>query len=258
MRAADHFARFTEYPGAVRQSNALPLLFAIFTVAGCHERWAAGQGAAPAKRNAAGAISLASAVASARVSPAAAVSPGGDSSAAVVSVPKKGSAGAPSAAEVPRPPAVSCYDGFSPSGSPRVDVVRLGVSCGPVAGLTELAKTSGVVDERGRGPTLRWDAERGDCFRVFAVAAEPVEDIQVDVHGKSSVTEAHVDVNRRWAVVGEDGPFCAGRAGHFEASFTTHAGTGELVASVWRGARMIPRGEGTRPLGGPSEPSPAR
>jgi hypothetical protein len=158
------------------------------------------------------------------------------------------------APETPKaPPAVSCYDGFVPSRSPRVDVVRLGVACGPVSGLVELAKTGGIVGETARGPTLRWDAERGDCFRIFAVAAEPVQDVKIDVRSKASGVEAHVDVNRRWAVVGEEGLFCAARAGHVEASFATHVGTGELVASVWRGQRMA----SARPSGGPSEPSPA-
>lgn len=108
-----------------------------------------------------------------------------------------------------------------------------------MSGLVELAKTSGVVDETGHGPTLRWEADRGDCFRLFAVAAEPVEDVQIDVKSKTAAVDAHVDANRRWAVVGEDGPLCVGRAGRVEASFTTHAGTGELVASVWRGQRMV-------------------
>ncbi|HVW28973.1 MAG TPA: hypothetical protein VHC69_26595 [Polyangiaceae bacterium] len=144
-------------------------------------------------------------------------------------------------AEPRPPPAVSCYQGFAPSASPRIDVVRLGTACGPVSGLTELAKTSGRVDEAGRGPTLRWDADRGDCFRLFAVAAEPVEALKVDVKSAVSTSSLHADARRRWAVLGEDGPFCAGRAGHFEASFTTHAGSGELFAAVWRGARMLPR-----------------
>lgn len=138
-------------------------------------------------------------------------------------------------------PAAACHTGFAPSESPRVDVVRLGAACGPVSGLTELAKTTGVVDETGRGPVLRWTAERGDCFRLFAVAAAPVEDVRVEIktpHGEARIVESP---SRRWAVVGEDAPFCAPREGQFEASFTAPAGRGEVVASVWRGARMLRR-----------------
>jgi len=143
----------------------------------------------------------------------------------------------------PSPPAVACYAGFSPSVSPRVDVVRLGTVCGPPSGLVKLARISGTIDEAGRSTTLRWDAERGDCFRVFAVAGNPAEDLDVEVKGTAGPGIVLANPTRRWAVVGEQGVFCAVRAGRFEASFTTHAGTAELEAAVWRGARMLSRGQ---------------
>ena len=139
------------------------------------------------------------------------------------------------------PPAVACYAGFSPSSSPRIDVSRLGVVCGPPSGLVKLAWTGGVLDETGRAPKLRWDAERGDCFRLFAVAGQPVEDLQVEVRGTAGLEGALANETRRWAVVGEHGLFCAERAGHYQAVFGTHEGTGELAAAVWRGARLFPK-----------------
>jgi hypothetical protein len=142
------------------------------------------------------------------------------------------------------PPAVACYAGFSPSSSPRVDVVRLGVACGPPSGLVQLARTNGTIDEAGRAPVLRWDAERGDCFRLFAVAGAKVEDLAVKIEATDGIdapSSSSESPSRRWAVLGEEGVFCAPRAGHFTAVFTTHAGSGELAAAVWRGARMVSR-----------------
>lgn len=146
----------------------------------------------------------------------------------------------PDAGGAPRPsPPVACYAGFVPSGVPRVDVVRLGVACGPSTGLTQLARINGVVDETEGGPTLRWDAERRDCFRLFAAASEPVEDLEVDVKGPHGSFHSLTNQNRRWVVVGEDALFCAEQKGQFEATFSTHSGRGVVAAAVWRGAHMI-------------------
>jgi hypothetical protein len=142
---------------------------------------------------------------------------------------------------------VACYAGFAPSGVPRVDVVRLGTACGPSTGLTQLARINGVVDEASRGPTLRWDADRRDCFRLFAVASDPVEDLEVDVKGPHGSFASMTNQNRRWLVAGEDGLFCAPQKGQFEAVFSTHAGRGEVSAAVWRGANMVARHAGKSP-----------
>jgi hypothetical protein len=104
-----------------------------------------------------------------------------------------------------------------------------------------MARASGVVDETGKGPPLRWQADRGDCFRLFAVAGTPVEDLEVTVGGKGIAASTVTSSSRRWAVVGEQGLFCSEHGGPFEATFTTHAGSAELVATVWRGARMLSR-----------------
>jgi len=137
-------------------------------------------------------------------------------------------------------PSVDCYDHFVPSEVPHVDVLRLGMSCGPSNGLTLIGSMTGAVDE-ARAPALyQWDAERHDCFRLFAVAAEPVEDLEVEIVFVAPHAErvSLTNQNRRWAVVDEDGPFCAPHAGTYEARFSTHGGHGRLAAAVWKGARM--------------------
>lgn len=118
--------------------------------------------------------------------------------------------------------------------------MRIGMACGPVNGLTLLRSFNGLVDENQppSAATHRWDAERGDCFRVFAVGEPSIEDLEVEVerpHGAGVVLE---NQNRRWVLVSEDRPFCSSRAGEFVARVSTHGGKGRYALSVWRGAKM--------------------
>lgn len=118
--------------------------------------------------------------------------------------------------------------------------MRLGMVCGPVNGLTLLRTFRGAVDENQPPSTggHRWDAERGDCFRVFAVGEAPIEDLEVEVsrpHGAGVVLE---NQNRRWVLVAGDRPFCSSEPGEFVARVSTHGGRGQYALSVWRGAKM--------------------
>lgn len=115
--------------------------------------------------------------------------------------------------------------------------------CGPSNGLALLARASGVVDEARSPFSYQWEAERGDCFRVFGVAEEPVDDLEVEVFGPRHDRLLLENQNHRWVVVGENGPFCAPRAGTFEAQFSTHGGRGTVAISVWRGAHMLAVGK---------------
>jgi hypothetical protein len=101
---------------------------------------------------------------------------------------------------------------------------------------------NGTVGEAQRPALYQWDADRRDCFRLFAVAADPVEDLEVEVVRVAPHAErvSLTNQNRRWVVVDEDGPFCAARSGTYEARFSTHGGHGAVSAAVWKGARMGP------------------
>jgi hypothetical protein len=137
---------------------------------------------------------------------------------------------------------VSCYDRFEPGTVPHVDVVRLGVSCGPENGLSLVGRVQGTVDEaRTTLAAYQWSADRGDCFRVFAVAAAPVDDLEVEVVVVAPRAErvSLTNQSQRWVVIDEDGPFCARHAGTYEARFSTHSGRGVFAAAVWKGARML-------------------
>lgn len=115
----------------------------------------------------------------------------------------------------------------------------MGLACGPVSGLTQWARVNGIVDESASPVVLRWKAERRDCFRLFAVAGSPVDDLEVEIVGPAGSRPSLTNQSRRWALVGEHGPFCAPQGGDFEARFSTHGGRGALSAAVWRGARML-------------------
>lgn len=129
-----------------------------------------------------------------------------------------------------------------PRATPRVDVLRVGLACGPATGLTRVARLNGTVDENTSQVVLRWKAELRDCFRLFAVAGAPVDDLEVQIVGPHGTQASLTNQSRRWVVVGEQGPFCAPEAGDFEARFSTHGGRAALSAAVWRGAGMLGRG----------------
>jgi hypothetical protein len=113
------------------------------------------------------------------------------------------------------------------------------MACGPVSGLTQWARVNGTVDENATPVVLRWKAEPRDCFRLFAVAGSPVDDLEVEITGPGGTHPSLTNQSVRWALVGEHGPFCTSHGGDFEARFSTHGGRGALSAAVWRGARML-------------------
>jgi hypothetical protein len=162
-------------------------------------------------------------------------------SAAAAPAPARPAPAAPQAAAPEGRLFVDCYAGFAPGATPRIDVQRLALSCGPSTGLTPFARAAGTVDESGAPQSFRWEAKRGDCFRLFAVASAPVDDLEVEIVQSPAEHGSLTNQNRRWVVVAEDRPFCAARAGTFVARLTTHGGRGAFAASVFRGERMLPK-----------------
>ncbi|HVU05307.1 MAG TPA: hypothetical protein VHE30_26345 [Polyangiaceae bacterium] len=136
----------------------------------------------------------------------------------------------------------SCLVGFSPGRDARVDALRLSVACGPVTGLDRHAHATGIVDEAGPPVRLPFTAVRGDCFRVFAVADAPVDDLEAEVVGPKGVSVTLANQGRRWVVLGEEGPFCPAEPGDYEVRLSTHAGRGNVAAYLRRGARMRVKG----------------
>jgi hypothetical protein len=128
-----------------------------------------------------------------------------------------------------------------PSESPRVDASRLGVTCGPSTGLTRFERTFGTVDESARPVVFRWEGKKRDCFRIFAAAAAPVDDLEVEIVERRGGRVTLSNRSERWVVAPEEGAFCAAEDGFFEARFGTHAGRGEFAAFIYRAEGMVPK-----------------
>lgn len=190
-------------------------------------------------------------------------------------------AGGGTSADEPAPPVrvggpwVRCYGGFHPSGEPVKDVTRLAILCGPENGMKRLSKRpiEGTVAAGGPSVNETFEARRGECYRVFAVA-EPIHDGAGSsrdggsgegppVHDGGSAPRtaslpgvADLDVVIRssrgtaiaadhgedaWPIVQPDRPFCALENDRYTVEISARRGSGRFAAEVWalaaRGAK---------------------
>jgi hypothetical protein len=132
-------------------------------------------------------------------------------------------------------PWVRCYGGFHPAGDPVKDVTRLSLLCGPENGMHRLSKRpiEGELREAGPAVAEAFDAHRGECYRVFAVGAPSVADLDVVVRSSrgSAVAADHVD--DRWPVVQPDRPFCPLEDDRYTVEISAKKGSGRFAAEVW-------------------------
>jgi len=157
--------------------------------------------------------------------------------------PPAGSAGAgpAHAAEPAWPPVrvggpwVSCYGNFRPSGEPVKDVTRLSLLCGPENGMRRLSKQpiEGAVAEGGPAVAQPFEARRGDCYRVFAVAEPSVGDLDVTVQSGHGAAIAADHGEDGWPIVQPDRPFCPLADDRYTVEITARRGRGRFAAEVW-------------------------
>mgnify|MGYP001184981086 CR=1 FL=1 len=130
---------------------------------------------------------------------------------------------------------LSCYSGFTPRSDPKLDVMRLGVLCGPQNGMSKLTEArEAKVQDGGPGQEHPFDASPGECFRIFAVAEPGVEDLDVEVLSPSQKRIAFDTSDDRWPVVKPDGPFCVSEAGSHRARVRAQRGGGRYAIEIWR------------------------
>ena len=135
----------------------------------------------------------------------------------------------PSASVVPNPGNVvfadagtfrNCYEGFAPGGNPLLDVMRLGLLCGPVNGmklLLDVAGTpAGVSEEHGVA------VRAGDCLRVMAAAHRSVERLTVEVIGSEQRVLARAQ-GGSWLILDSAHPFCSSEAATYRVVVTLPA-----------------------------------
>jgi hypothetical protein len=131
-------------------------------------------------------------------------------------------------------PWVRCYGGFHPSGDPVKDVTRLSLLCGPENGMKRLSTSplEGSVTPGGPPVTEGFEARRGECYRVFAVAAE-VADLDVVIRSSRGTAIAADHGEDAWPIVQPDRPFCALESDHYTVEVSAKRGSGRFAAEVW-------------------------
>nr|AYM54075.1 hypothetical protein [Byssovorax cruenta] len=145
------------------------------------------------------------------------------------------------AVEAPTPPVrvggpwVRCYGNFHRSGEPVKDVTRLALLCGPENGMHRLTKQpiEGAVEEGGMSATQTFEAHRGECYRVFAVAEPSVPDLDVTVRSSRGAALAADHGEDSWPIVQPDRPICPLSDDRYTVEVTAHRGKGRFAAEVW-------------------------
>ncbi|MEO5728718.1 MAG: hypothetical protein ABI134_31550 [Byssovorax sp.] len=132
-------------------------------------------------------------------------------------------------------PWVRCYGSFHAAGDPVKDVTRLALLCGPENGMRRLSRApfEGAVAEGAPGSTSTFEAKRGECYRVFAVADATVSDLDVTVHSSRGAPVAADHGEDAWPVVQPDRPFCPLENDRYTLEIAAHRGHGRFAAEVW-------------------------
>jgi hypothetical protein len=154
---------------------------------------------------------------------------------------ERGEAPDAASAEAPTPPVrvggpwVRCYGGFHPQGDPVKDVTRLSILCGPENGMKRLSKQpfEGSVTAGGPSASETFEARRGECYRVFAVAEPTVQDLDVIVRSSRGAPLAADHGEDAWPIVQPDRPFCPLEDDRYTVEVSAKRGAGRFAAEVW-------------------------
>jgi hypothetical protein len=156
--------------------------------------------------------------------------------------PAAASASAPEEASAPVPDGgrvapsggnwLKCYANFQPRNRPELDVERLGLMCGPSNGMRKQAHTEG--DLTTGEAEHRFHADAGDCYRIFAVGAPGIEDLDVEVFDPQKTKIAFDTSDDRWPIVKPDAPFCVFEGGDYRAVVRAQRGQGHYAIEIWR------------------------
>jgi hypothetical protein len=132
-------------------------------------------------------------------------------------------------------PWVRCYGGFKPAGDPIKDVTRLSLLCGPENGMKRLSKEplQGPVSAGGPSVNESFEAKRGECYRIFAVAEPAVADLDVVVRSSRGAAIAADHGEDAWPIVQPDRPVCALEDDRWTYEVSARKGAGRFAAEVW-------------------------
>lgn len=130
---------------------------------------------------------------------------------------------------------VACYQTFKPEGDAAADLARLTSACGRPTGLAAITpvrvgETQAAEDAVERFAFL---ARAGRCYRIFAVGAAEVADLDVavlDAKGKLAAADLSRD---RFPVVPPRGALCVERDGTYTLEVSVAEGSGSYALQVW-------------------------
>ena len=93
----------------------------------------------------------------------------------------------------------------------------------------------GALSAGGPGHAEAFEAHRGDCYRIFAVAEPSVADLDVVVRSSREVPIAADHGEAAWpvAIVQPDRPFCALEDDWYTVEVSARKGSGHFAAEVW-------------------------
>jgi len=128
-----------------------------------------------------------------------------------------------------------CYANFQPRHEARLEVMRLGLICGPSNGMKKViegaeSQLAGPADEREH----RFTGDAGDCYRVFAIGEPSIENLDVAVYDPAGRRIAIDNTADRWPMLKPEGPFCVRMDGEYRALVRAQRGAGRYAIEIWR------------------------
>jgi hypothetical protein len=128
----------------------------------------------------------------------------------------------------------TCYVDFQPTADPVSDLDRLGFICGAPRGYAAAAPIH-VGSQAAEEPAERllFRAKKGRCYRLFAIGAAGVRDLDVSVIGPDGRLVAADLSKDRWSVVPPRGPWCPEEEGPFAVDVAVAEGQGPFALGVW-------------------------
>lgn len=128
---------------------------------------------------------------------------------------------------------IDCYRTFRPEEDPSTDVSRLARACGKPSGLSPLGgQHMGEQTSKDKVERLSFRARRGRCYRLLAVGAPDVTDLDVAVLDATGQLIA-ADLSRdRFSVVPPRGPLCVDRDEVLTIQVAVVAGEGAYALEI--------------------------
>jgi len=126
----------------------------------------------------------------------------------------------------------TCMNGFRPESTLERDLIRLGMLCGPYHGMRRLGAPLTGKLAAGKPASHRIETKKGQCFRTFVVAEEPVGGLKLRaIASGNQLSQASAD--GRWAVLDQQGSWCVEHDSEVTIELEATSGQGDYAMQVW-------------------------